>query len=75
VDVRAQAEQYAARLAAEGEDYADRTLASLAATLQRSAATAEQGRAALASRRRSGAPADAEQADRADDPALDQLTA
>jgi hypothetical protein len=54
-DLRAQAEQYAAQLTAESEDYADRTLAALAATLSRSAATAEQGRAALAARREGAA--------------------
>jgi cell division septum initiation protein DivIVA len=47
---RSDAERYAARLSGDAEDYADRTLAELASTLQRAAATAEQGRAALASR-------------------------
>jgi cell division septum initiation protein DivIVA len=61
-DVRADAEQYAhatrgaadeysAKLSGDAEDYADQTLAELASTLHRSAATAEQGRAALAQRR------------------------
>jgi cell division septum initiation protein DivIVA len=50
-DVRADAERYAVKLMADSDDYADRTLAELAMTLQRSAATAEQGRAAIAARR------------------------
>ncbi|MDT4907072.1 MAG: hypothetical protein QOI69_313, partial [Pseudonocardiales bacterium] len=36
--------------------YADQTLAELASTLQRTAATAEQGRAALAQRRAPAEP-------------------
>ncbi|PZS15892.1 MAG: hypothetical protein DLM57_11790 [Pseudonocardiales bacterium] len=48
---RDDADRYAAKLTSDAEDYADRTLAELAATLQRSAATAEQGRSALAQRR------------------------
>ncbi|HEV7191670.1 MAG TPA: hypothetical protein VGN35_00565 [Jatrophihabitantaceae bacterium] len=55
--LRRDAEAYAAKLTADAEDYADRTLAELAETLQRSAATAEQGRSALA-RRRAGAQGD-----------------
>jgi cell division septum initiation protein DivIVA len=55
-DVRAQAEQYSAKLAADSEAYADRTLYELAATLQRAAATAEQGRVALAQRRSAHTP-------------------
>ena len=69
--VRAEAEAYAAKLTADAEDYADRTLAELAETLHRSAATAEQGRVALARRR---APADGdgiEPADSAADPVND----
>jgi cell division septum initiation protein DivIVA len=49
--LRRDAEAYAAKLTTDAEDYTDRTLAELAETLQRSAATAEQGRAALARRR------------------------
>jgi cell division septum initiation protein DivIVA len=49
--VRDEAEAYAAKLTADADDYADRTLAELAETLHRAAATAEQGRAALARRR------------------------
>jgi hypothetical protein len=52
-EVRADAEQYAAKLTRDADAYADRTLAELADTLQRSAATAEQGRSALARRRQS----------------------
>jgi cell division septum initiation protein DivIVA len=48
---RAEAERYATKLTADAEDYAERTLDELSAVLHRSAATAEQGRAALASRR------------------------
>jgi cell division septum initiation protein DivIVA len=51
LDVRTQAEGYAAKLTADSEAYADRTLADLSATLQRAAATADQGRHALAARR------------------------
>ncbi len=36
---------------ADSDDYADRTLAEMAMTMQRAAATAEQGRAAIAARR------------------------
>ena len=43
--------QYAAKLTGDAEDYAESTLAELASTLQRTAATAEQGRTALAQRR------------------------
>jgi cell division septum initiation protein DivIVA len=48
---RAEAQRYAAKLTHDAEDYAESTLAELAATLQRAAATAEQGRVALAQRR------------------------
>ena len=50
-DVVSRAEAYAAKLAADSDSYADRTLAELAATLQKAATTAEQGRHALAQRR------------------------
>jgi cell division septum initiation protein DivIVA len=53
-DTRSEAERYAGKLTSDAEDYADRTLAELAATLHRSAATAEQGRIALAHRRSGG---------------------
>lgn len=62
-DVRAGAEHYAAKLAADSEDYADRTLYELASTLQRAAATADQGRVALAQRRAAHAPARPQGAD------------
>ena len=54
-DTRAEAERYAAKLTADAEDYADRTLSELAATLQRAAAhrRAGPGRARPAPRRRS----------------------
>jgi vacuolar-type H+-ATPase subunit H len=55
-ETRAAADQYAARLARDAEDYAERTLAELAATLQRAANTAEQGRQALDRRREDDAP-------------------
>lgn len=48
---RAEAERYAAKLSTDAEQYADHTLAELAGTLSRAAATAEQGRTALAQRR------------------------
>ncbi len=48
---RAEAEIYATKLTADAEDYAERTLDELAAVLNRSAQTAEQGRHALAQRR------------------------
>jgi cell division septum initiation protein DivIVA len=50
-DVRAEAERYAVKLMADSDDYADRTLAEMAMTMQRAAATAEQGRATIAARR------------------------
>jgi F0F1-type ATP synthase membrane subunit b/b' len=50
-DVVTRAEAYAAKLTADSESYADQTLADLAGTLQRAAATADQGRHALAQRR------------------------
>jgi hypothetical protein len=50
-DARAVGEGYATKLTADAEDYADRTLDEMAAVLHRSAATAEQGRAALRQRR------------------------
>jgi cell division septum initiation protein DivIVA len=53
-DLRADAERYATRLISDSEDYADRTLYDLATTLQRAAATADQGRIALAQRRGQG---------------------
>jgi cell division septum initiation protein DivIVA len=60
---RAEAEQYAAKLTGDAEDYAENTLAELASTLQRTAATAEQGRAALAERRGRGGAAESAPAD------------
>jgi cell division septum initiation protein DivIVA len=48
---RRAADDYAAKLTGDAENYADQTLAELADTLHRAAATAEQGRAALAERR------------------------
>jgi F0F1-type ATP synthase membrane subunit b/b' len=53
---RADADRYAAKLTDDAEDYAERTLAELVSTLQRSGATAEQGRAALAQRRAAARP-------------------
>ncbi len=54
-EARSEAEDYSAALRANAEDYAERTLAEIVATLQRSATTAERGRAELAARR-SAAP-------------------
>ena len=51
LDLRAEAEAYAAKLTADSDDYADRTLAELSAALHRAAATADQGRSAIAARR------------------------
>jgi cell division septum initiation protein DivIVA len=53
---RGAADQYAAKLTGDAEEYADQTLAELASTLQRAAATAEQGRTALAQRRGPAGP-------------------
>ncbi len=50
-DARVEAERYATKLTADAEDYAERTLGELSSVLHRSAATAEQGRAAIAARR------------------------
>jgi cell division septum initiation protein DivIVA len=50
-EVRADAERYAEKLTVDADAYADRTLSELADTLHRAAATAEQGRTALARRR------------------------
>jgi cell division septum initiation protein DivIVA len=50
-EARADAERYATKLTTDAEDYAERTLDELSVVLHRSAATAEQGRAALAQRR------------------------
>jgi len=59
MDIRTQADGYASKLTLDSEAYADRTLAELADTLQRAAATAEQGRMALAARQTAGTmPAD-----------------
>jgi cell division septum initiation protein DivIVA len=55
---RADAERYATKLTADAESYAESTLNELVAVLQRSAATAEQGRAALAARRAAAWTAD-----------------
>jgi cell division septum initiation protein DivIVA len=54
-DARAEAERYATKLTADAEAYADRTLDEMAATLQRAASTAEQGRVALRQRREGSA--------------------
>jgi len=48
---RIEAERYATKLTADAEDYAERTLDELSAVLHKAAATADQGRAALAQRR------------------------
>jgi hypothetical protein len=56
MDMRSQADGYAVKLTNDSEAYADRTLAELGATLQRAAATAEQGRLALAARRGPAGP-------------------
>ncbi len=48
---RVEAERYATKLTADAEDYAERTLDELSAVLHKAAATADQGRAALAQRR------------------------
>jgi hypothetical protein len=53
---RRDADAYAAKLSCDSDDYADRTLAELAQVLQRAAATAEQGRVAIAQRRAYYAP-------------------
>jgi len=50
--IRAEAEAYATKLTSDAEDYTDATLSDLAQRLQKAASTAEQGRAALARRRR-----------------------
>jgi hypothetical protein len=50
-DARADAERYATKLTADAEDYAARTLDELSTVLHRAAATADQGRSALAQRR------------------------
>jgi cell division septum initiation protein DivIVA len=50
-DARAEAERYATKLTVDAEDYAERTLDELSAVLHKAAATADQGRAALAQRR------------------------
>jgi cell division septum initiation protein DivIVA len=49
-EARAEAERYATKLSADAEGYAERTLDELGATLRRAAATADQGRLALAER-------------------------
>lgn len=61
--VRYGAEQYGAKLVDDSEDYADRTLYELATTLHRAAATAEQGRVALAHRRAAHAPVRSQDSD------------
>lgn len=48
--VRGEADHYATSLRVSADDYAERTLGEIVATLQRSAATAERGRAELAAR-------------------------
>jgi cell division septum initiation protein DivIVA len=57
-DSRVEAERYATKLTADAEDYAERTLEELSSVLHRSAATAEQGRAAIAARRATAWAAD-----------------
>jgi cell division septum initiation protein DivIVA len=59
-ELRADTDRAATKLTADSEDYADTTLAELAAALHRAAATAEQGRIALAQRRARHAPAPVE---------------
>ncbi|TAM93690.1 MAG: hypothetical protein EPN43_00225 [Jatrophihabitans sp.] len=49
---REDVQRYAAKLAGDAEAYTDHTLAELVATLRSAAQTADQGRAALAARRR-----------------------
>ena len=61
LDVRAEADAYAAKLTADSDDYADRTLAELSAALQRAAATADQGRGAIAARRASASAGDVDE--------------
>jgi vacuolar-type H+-ATPase subunit H len=56
---RAEAQRYATKLTVDAEDYAERTLDELAAVLHKAAATADQGRAALAQRRGDGYAAQA----------------
>jgi cell division septum initiation protein DivIVA len=67
---RAEAERYAARLTGDAEDYAETTLAELVSTLQRAAATADQGRAALA-QRRAGEPGEPGEPGEAGEPGPD----
>jgi cell division septum initiation protein DivIVA len=50
-EARGDAERYATKLTADAERYAETTLAELGATLRKAAATADQGRMALAERR------------------------
>ena len=50
-EARADAERYATKLTADAENYAERTLDELSAVLHKAAATADQGRTALAQRR------------------------
>jgi len=56
LDARHQADEYAVKLTADSEAYAEQTLADMSATLQRAAATADQGRSALAARRAAAQP-------------------
>src|SRR3954447_12191614 len=76
---RTEAERYATKLTADAEDYAERTLDELSAVLHKAAATADQGRSALAQRRAGhwldaagGAPADHSAETPGEDPAADQ---
>jgi cell division septum initiation protein DivIVA len=50
-EAHAEAERYATKLSADAERYAESTLEELAGTLRKAAATADQGRLALAERR------------------------
>ena len=57
MDMVSRAEAYAAKLTMDSDEYADRTLAELSETMQRASATADQGRRALAERRKPVTPA------------------
>ena len=65
-EARAEAERYATKLTVDAERYAETTLEDLAVTLRKAAATADQGRLALAERRAEawdGAPEDVDGVD------------
>ncbi len=74
-DARAEAERYATKLTADAENYAERTLDELSAVLHRAAATAEQGRTALASRRASAWTSSGPAVDLAQDSEQDRISA